>query len=44
VDIGNNQVILNWTIDQLRTNAEAHGDRGELKALYDWWKGGGLWM
>ena len=44
VDIGNDQVILNWTIDEMRTNAEAHGDRGGLKALYDWWKGGGLWM
>jgi hypothetical protein len=44
VDIGNGQVILNWTVDDMRVNAEAHADRGGLKALYDWWKGGGLWV
>jgi hypothetical protein len=43
VDIGNGEVILNWTIDELRVNAEAHADRSGLKALYEWWKGGGLW-
>jgi hypothetical protein len=43
VDLGNGHVILNWTIDEMRVNAEAHGDRAGLKALYDWWKGGGLW-
>ena len=43
VDIGKGQVILNWKVDEMRVNAEAHGDRAGLKALYEWWKGGGLW-
>jgi hypothetical protein len=43
VDIGKGQVILNWKVDEMRVNAEAHGDRAGLKALYEWWKSGGLW-